>query len=98
VHTSPPPGRAGLTGLAIVFSLLAWASAFIGIRAVAEDLSPGALSLGRLVVGTVVLGLLAVGRGWVPPTAGEWRLLVVCGVGWFGVYNLALNAAEQARC
>ena len=42
-----------------------------------------------------MLGALLVPRGWVRPTAGEWRLLVVCGVGWFGIYNLALNAAEQ---
>jgi drug/metabolite transporter (DMT)-like permease len=95
VHISPSPSRSGLAGPAVVFSVLAWASAFIGIRAVAEDLSPGALSLGRLVVGTAVLGLLSAGRGWVRPTAGEWRRLVVCGVSWFGVYNLALNAAEQ---
>jgi drug/metabolite transporter (DMT)-like permease len=80
---------------AVTFTVLAWASAFIGIRAVGEDLSPGALALGRLAVGTAVLGLLQARRGWVRPTAGEWRLLAVCGVGWFGVYNLALNAAEQ---
>jgi drug/metabolite transporter (DMT)-like permease len=35
------------------------------------------------------------GRGWVPPTRREWALLAACGVGWFGVYNVALNAAEQ---
>nr|WP_243851433.1 DMT family transporter [Modestobacter marinus] len=51
--------------------------------------------MGRLAVGTAVLGALLARRGWVAPTAGEWRLLAVCGVGWFGVYNLALNAAEQ---
>ncbi|MCU1605926.1 MAG: putative permease [Modestobacter sp.] len=98
MHTSPSPGRSGLAGpagLAVAFSVLTWASAFIGIRAVAEDLSPGALALGRLVVGSIVLGLLSIGRGWVRPTAGEWRLLAICGVGWFGVYNVALNAAEQ---
>nr|WP_211661694.1 DMT family transporter [Modestobacter muralis] len=81
--------------LAVSVTVLAWASAFIGIRAVGEDLSPGALALGRLAVGTLVLGLLLAPRGWVRPTAGEWRLLAVCGVGWFGVYNVALNAAEQ---
>jgi drug/metabolite transporter (DMT)-like permease len=90
-----PSPRAPLTLLAVAFTVLAWASAFIGIRAVGEDLSPGALALGRLAVGTAVLGLLQVGRRWVRPTGAEWRLLVVCGVGWFGVYNLALNAAEQ---
>jgi drug/metabolite transporter (DMT)-like permease len=82
---------------AVVVTVLAWASAFVGIRAVGADLSPGALALGRLLVGTAVLGVLlvAAGRPWVAPTRREWGLLAVCGVGWFGVYNLALNAAEQ---
>jgi drug/metabolite transporter (DMT)-like permease len=35
------------------------------------------------------------GRGWVRPTGREWALLAVCGVGWFAVYNVSLNAAEQ---
>jgi drug/metabolite transporter (DMT)-like permease len=99
VHISEPTtttaGRAGVTALAVAFTVLAWASAFIAIRGVGEDLSPGALALGRLTVGTIVLGLLAAGRGWVRPTGREWVLLSVCGVGWFGVYNVALNAAEQ---
>ena len=77
--TAPPSGR---TILAVVVTLLAWASAFVGIRGVGEDFSPGALALGRLLVGTAVLGLLLAGRGWVRPTGREWVLLVVCGVGW----------------
>ena len=85
----------GRTVLAVVVTLLAWASAFVAIRGVGQDFSPGALALGRLLVGTVVLGLLLSRRGWVRPTGPEWRLLVVCGVGWFGIYNLALNAAER---
>ncbi|MGY1689753.1 DMT family transporter [Geodermatophilus sp. SYSU D01105] len=82
---------------AVAATLLAWASAFVGIRGVGADLSPGALALGRLAVGTAVLALLwAVSvRRWVAPTGREWGLLAVCGVGWFGVYNVALNAAEQ---
>ena len=91
LRTAVPPLVLG----AVAFTLLAWASAFIGIRAVGPDLSPGALALGRLAVGTVVLALLQSRRRWVRPTGAEWRLLAVCGVGWFGVYNLALNAAEQ---
>jgi drug/metabolite transporter (DMT)-like permease len=86
------PGR---TLLAVAVTVLAWASAFVAIRGVGEDVSPGALALGRLLVGTAVLAALAAGRGWVRPDRREWVLLVVCGVGWFGVYNLALNAAEQ---
>ncbi len=92
----PPARPVSLPVLAAVtVTVLAWASAFVGIRAVGADLSPGALALGRLLVGTAVLVLLSLGRGWVAPTPREWRLLAVCGVGWFGIYNVALNAAER---
>ncbi|MFW3169161.1 DMT family transporter [Geodermatophilus sp. CPCC 206100] len=95
---SPPSRASSLPVLAaVVVTLLAWASAFVGIRAVGADLSPGALALGRLAVGSVVLAaLFAVSRQrWVAPTRREWGLLAICGVGWFGIYNLALNAAER---
>jgi drug/metabolite transporter (DMT)-like permease len=90
--TTTPDGR---TLLAVGTTVLAWASAFVAIRGVGHDLSPGALALGRLLVGTAVLGVLLAGRGWVQPTRREWALLAVCGVGWFGIYNVALNAAER---
>jgi drug/metabolite transporter (DMT)-like permease len=90
--TSAPNGR---TIAAVLVTLLAWASAFVAIRGVGEDFSPGALALGRLLIGSLVLGVLLSRRGWVRPTGREWALLAVCGVGWFGIYNLALNAAEQ---
>ena len=80
---------------AVACTLVFWASAFVAIRGVGEDLSPGALALGRLLIGTAVLGLLMLGRGWVRPQGREWTLLAVCGIGWFGIYNVALNAAEQ---
>jgi drug/metabolite transporter (DMT)-like permease len=96
VSTPIPADRPdGRTLLAVLVTLLAWASAFVAIRDVGADLSPGALALGRLLIGTAVLGLLIAGRGWVRPTGREWALIVVCGAGWFGGYNLALNAAEQ---
>ena len=83
------------TLLAVVVTVLAWASAFVGIRAVGEDLSPGPLALARLLVGALVLGVLLARRGWVQPAPRDWRLLALCGVSWFAVYNVALNAAEQ---
>jgi drug/metabolite transporter (DMT)-like permease len=95
VSNPPATSPGGRTILAVVVTVLAWASAFVAIRGVGEDFSPGALALGRLLVGTAVLGLLLAGRGWVRPTGREWGLLLVCGVGWFGIYNVALNAAEQ---
>jgi drug/metabolite transporter (DMT)-like permease len=79
---------------AVVVPVLPWASAFIGTRAVGDDLSPGAPALGRPLVGTAGLALLSLPRGWVAPTRRERGLLVVCGVGRFAVHDVALDAAE----
>src|SRR4051794_12581749 len=38
---------------------------------------------------------MLVTRRWVTPTAREWALIALCGIAWFGVYNVALNAAEH---
>jgi drug/metabolite transporter (DMT)-like permease len=98
IAAPPRPETRRATGvlLALVaFTLFAWASAFVAIRGVGEDISPGALALGRLLIGTAVLGALLAGRGWVRPDRREWTGLAVCGIGWFGIYNVALNAAEQ---
>jgi drug/metabolite transporter (DMT)-like permease len=82
--------------VAIVVTVLAWASAFIVIRGTAPYFSGGALALGRLVVGAVLLGVVVlVGRGWSAPTAREWIYIAVYGVAWFGGYNVALNIAEH---
>ena len=96
---------------AVAVTVLLWASAFVAIRQVGHKLSPGALSLGRLLVGSAVLGVVVLIRGNVGPNHGKpdprpdsehgwpvgkaWIWLLVCGVLWFGVYNVALNAAEQ---
>jgi drug/metabolite transporter (DMT)-like permease len=89
-----PPARA--TALAAALTTVAlWASAFVGIRAAGHDLSAGALSLARLLVGSLALGgLVAVRRPPLPPRADVPRL-VLCGVLWFGIYNVALNEAER---
>lgn len=88
-RTSPLVLVAALTTVAL------WASAFVGIRAAGQDLSAGALSLARLLVGGVALGaLVAVRKAKLPPRADVPRLILV-GVLWFGVYNLALNEAER---
>ena len=99
--TSESASRQRLTAnVAITVTVLLWASAFVAIRHVGDQVSPGALTLGRCLVASVVLGaLLVVRRGRavaeVRPTGGQWVRLAVCGVLWFGVYNVALNAAEQ---
>lgn len=99
VTTAPtlPASRFGWLPLAAVsFTVLAWASAFVGIRAVGATYGPGALALGRLLVGVLALGalMLVSRRRWIAPTAHEWGFLVLCGISWFAIYNVALNDAE----
>jgi len=94
---APPSPRLSPSVLAAIgFTILAWASAFIVIRGVAPEIGGGALALGRLVVGTLALGmLLVVQRSWLKPTRREWALLLLYGVAWFGAYNVTLNIAEH---
>ncbi|WP_432522668.1 DMT family transporter [Kineococcus sp. SYSU DK006] len=77
-------------------TVVAWASAFVAIRWVGQSFEPGPLALGRLLLGSAALGaVLAARRSWTAPTRREWLLIGLCGLAWFAVYNLALNAAEQ---
>ncbi|MGH3386242.1 MAG: DMT family transporter [Nocardioidaceae bacterium] len=81
---------------AVTVTVVAWASAFVAIRWVGQSYDAGPMAFGRLGIGSLALGALLVARGrWVAPTRREWVLLVGCGLAWFAVYNVALNAAEQ---
>ncbi len=96
----PAPKGAGevpgwLPLAAVGTTLLLWASAFVAIRHLGQDFSAGPLSLGRLLVGAAVLGVVALSRGVPHPTKREWVSLVSIGVLWFGIYNVALNEGEQ---
>ena len=93
------PPRTGSQGplvlVAALVTVVLWASAFIGIRGAGPHYDPGALALLRMAVGTIALGLIALRRGIRPPARRHLGLVAVWGVGWFCVYNLALNAAER---
>jgi drug/metabolite transporter (DMT)-like permease len=87
-------GAAGVT-------VLVWASSFVAIRHGGREFSAGAMSLARLGVGSVLLGVFLLirrrqnpaERQW--PAKRDWLPLLVFGLLWFGVYNLALNEAER---
>ena len=81
--------------IAAGITVVLWSSAFVGIRAAGEDLSAGPLTLGRLLVAAVALGALVAVRGDAAPPRRDLPRLVVCGLLWFGAYNVMLNAAEQ---
>ena len=90
--------------VAVLVTVLAWASAFVVIRFAGPWLSPGALTLGRLLVATVALAVTTsfrrLGGGdrlfrlRALPRQTRW-LLVGIGLAWFAVYNVALNAGER---
>lgn len=84
---------------AALTTVVLWASAFVGIRSAGKSLSPGPLTLGRLLVGATALALVAVARRERLPRRVElravWAGLLVCGLLWFGAYNVALNSAER---
>ncbi|MEU6260101.1 DMT family transporter [Streptomyces sp. NPDC047043] len=96
VSPAHPARRARLlaTGAAAVTVVL-WASAFVSIRSAGGAYSPGALALGRLLAGSLVLvAMLVVRREGLPPRSA-WRGIAISGVLWFGFYSVALNWGEQ---
>ena len=66
-------------GAALVTVTL-WASAFVAIRSASRQLSPEALALGRLAIGSVALGLLVVPRREPLPAARDVPATAFCGV------------------
>jgi drug/metabolite transporter (DMT)-like permease len=94
VGTVPPILDWRLLG-AIGFTVVAWASAFVVIRFVAYDFSPGGLSLGRLVIGSLALTAMMAARRVAAMNRRDWALVALIGVAWFGIYNVALNAGER---
>ncbi len=88
-----PISRLGIA--AVIVTVVLWASAFVGIRAVGPSFSPGSLTLGRLAIAAVVLGLVVLPKLRSLPQGREWWPILAYGVMWFGGYNIALNAAEH---
>ncbi|MEU4166934.1 DMT family transporter [Streptomyces sp. NPDC026665] len=99
MNTSPAaaPGRRAhlLAAGAAAVTVVLWASAFVAIRSAGAAYSPGALALGRLLAGALVLGAVCVVRGEGLPPRGAWRGIAISGVLWFGFYMVALNWGEQ---
>ncbi len=95
IAPAAPRGQGPLVLVAALVTVVLWASAFIGIRGAGPHFDPGALALLRMAVGTLALAVIALRRGIRVPPGRQLLLVAVWGVGWFCVYNLALNAAER---
>ncbi|MGW6378454.1 DMT family transporter [Rhodococcus sp. NPDC055112] len=76
-------------------TVVLWASAFVSIRSAGAAYSPGALALGRLLSGALVLGAVLLIRREGLPSRAAWTGIAVSGLLWFGVYMVALNWGEQ---
>lgn len=93
---APPVTNRFLVPAAAAVTVVLWASAFIGIRAAGHDFSPGPLALGRMFVGALALTVIAGLAGKIRLPRGRTLAgVIVWGVLWFGLYNLALNTAER---
>lgn len=96
---SPPPAAEPVitpaTALAIAFTVVCWASAFVGIRSAVNHMTAGSLAVARYVVASIVLAvLLAATRKGLPRRQDMPRLIAVGFVG-ITVYNLALNYGSK---
>jgi drug/metabolite transporter (DMT)-like permease len=92
---APGGGLDRRTLAAVSVTVLAWASAFVAIRDAGRYFDPGALTLGRLLAGSLVLGAVWLARGGGLPPRAAWPGIVGTGLLWFGVYMVALNWGER---
>lgn len=91
----PRPGTDLGVVAAVGVTTVLWASAFVAIRSARTHYAPAPLALGRLIVGSIALTVLVAVRRDALPARRDWPAIVVCGVLWFGGYNIALNASER---
>nr|WP_175647807.1 DMT family transporter [Streptomyces cyaneochromogenes] len=95
MNASPARRTELLAAGAATLTVVLWASAFVSIRSAGEVYSPGALALGRLLVGALVLGVIClIRREGLPPRAA-WPGIAISGLLWFGFYSVVLNWGEQ---
>lgn len=97
---------APLPALAALVTVVLWASAFVGIRALGDTFSPGAMAFLRLLAAVIPLTILvAVVRLRARATGAQARplfprgralaMVTAYGVAWFAGYTVLLNWAER---
>ncbi len=88
------PGRRAVG--AVGTTLVLWASAFVAIRVALPGLGVAALSLGRLLVASATLGLVARLAHVRRPARRDLGAIAQCGVAGMAGYQLLLNAGERS--
>lgn len=88
------PGRFGKAHVALLVTVLAWASAYPAIRVAVEAYGAAGLSVGRLLVASAALLLIAPLLRVRPPRVRDLPLVLLCGLLGMALYQLLLNAGE----
>jgi len=82
--------------LALAVTVVAWASAFVAIRAALPDYSAMSLTVLRLGLASGCLVLVAAVRGSRLPKRGDLPRVIVSGLLGMALYQLLLNVGEQS--
>ena len=81
--------------LVLWFTMLVWASAFVGIRIGLDDYSPGALALFRFIIASLCMGIIYACMSEKKRISMGHRIeLIAIGVVGIGLYNITLNYGE----
>jgi drug/metabolite transporter (DMT)-like permease len=84
--------RALFAGLTTV---VLWGSAFVAIRAAGHTLTPAAITLGRLLISSMILSAVALARRERLPERRALIPIAAFGLLFLGLYSLLLNSAER---
>lgn len=95
VPTVMEVGSVGSVVAATATTVMLWASAFVMIRVAMSGFSVGGLSLGRLLVASIVLFAVARARRIRRPAASDLRRILLCAITGMTAYQLLLNAGER---
>lgn len=92
------PSRAfnGRVALAVLVTVVTWASAFAGIRAGLRSYAPENLALLRYLTASVILAGYALVTRMPLPARRDWPALIGLGLAGFTIYNVALNLGETS--
>ncbi|ALG10138.1 hypothetical protein AOZ06_27460 [Kibdelosporangium phytohabitans] len=81
--------------IAVAVTLVLWACAFVAIRVAVAGFSSGGLSLGRLLIASVVMAVAAPFLGVRMPSRSHVVRIVGCGLAGMAGYQVLLNAGER---
>ena len=80
--------------LALIITIIFWASAFVGIRTSLESYSPVHLALFRYLIASFLLFLVAIFKPMKMPEKKDYPAILLIGLVGISIYHIALNYGE----